>query len=72
MYIYIYICVCVCVRVRVHLHLAVARAVNNLEIPEMSIQNVCVCVCTYICHGVATINRLLKIIGLFCRISSLL
>jgi len=43
---------------------------------------VCVCmytfVCVYICphlprrsHGVATISRLLKIIGLFCRISSL-
>ena len=40
----------------------------------------CVCVCMYIRirrsgsfrYGVATISRLLKIIGLFCRISSLL
>ena len=27
---------------------------------------------TVLCYGVATISRLLKIIGLFCRISSLL
>jgi len=44
----------------------------------------CVCVCMYVCvcmcvcvmvegcnYGMATISRLLKIIGLFCRISSL-
>jgi len=36
--------------------------------------HVCVCLCMYLClcYGVATISRLLKIIGLFCRISSLL
>jgi len=28
--------------------------------------------CNYMSYGVATISRLLKIIGLFCRISSLL
>jgi len=38
---------------------------------------VCVCVCAlcvyvYGCYGVATISRLLKIIGLFCKILSLL
>ena len=38
---------------------------------------VCVCMCVCVCilchtYGVATISRLLKIIGLFCRISSLL
>jgi len=31
--------------------------------------NVCIQICSY---GVATISRLLKIIGLFCRISSFL
>ena len=32
----------------------------------------CVPYVTVLCYGVATISRLLKIIGLFCRISSLL
>jgi len=64
--------VCVCVFVCVWIYWVLSE-----DIP------ICVCVCVFICMcvskgtqrarmGVATISRLLKIPGLFCRISSLL
>jgi len=58
--VYIYVCVCVCV---------FARACVCVR------ARVCVCAIMYqqlhtcmLMYGVATISRLLKIIGLFCRI----
>jgi len=56
-------CVCerdVCVRERY-------GSMNPIRYPI-----VCVCVRERETYGVATISRLLKIIGLFCRISSIL
>jgi len=78
----VYVCVyvCVCVRER-------EREKERAKEKEREQESVrmCVCVCMYMCicvhvclcvapsrYGVATISRLLKIIGLFCRISSLL
>ena len=51
------VCVCVCVCARVSVHVCVGMRVRRWEGE---------------CYGVASISRLLKIIGLFCRISSLL
>jgi len=34
---------------------------------SFAISHMCVISCLYVCYGVATINRLLKIIGLFCK-----
>ena len=66
-YIHTCLCVCVCVCTCVFVYMYV---------------QVCVCVCvsatvflpkhmTYHAYGVATISRLLQILGLFCRIQSL-
>ena len=64
------VCVCLCVCVRK----------EERECVRMCVY-VCVCVCVCVCeceldiskyrYGVAMLNRLLNIIGLFCRISSL-
>ena len=62
-YIYIYIRICMCVHINIHLY----RLVSAVE-----------CAGTLLawfvkmCYGVATVSRTDKIIGLFCRISSLL
>jgi len=58
--IYVYVCVCVCARKYMYIRgllIQVSCTAIKLE-----------CFLTY---GVATISRLLKIIGLFCRILSL-
>jgi len=82
----IYICVCVCVCVCVCASVCVF-ACGCVCVCVCVFVYVCVCVCVclrvfvYICsakepyksnYGVAMISRLLKIIGLFYRISSLL
>jgi len=59
----VYVCVCVCVCVCVMLSVSVPGGV--LCVRETEHLSICV-------YGVATISRLLKIRGLFCRLSSLL
>jgi len=46
-------------------------SVVRVSVSVVRIQNICI-ICICILYGVATISRVLKIIGLFCRISSLL
>jgi len=62
---------CTCMRVRVRACACVCVCVHAYACACVYIY-VFVCVCVYIRCGVATISRLLKIIGLFCRISSVL
>ena len=59
-------------RYQIHTHVHDGTfALSNRSTPSTHLC-VCVCVCVWCRDGVPTIRRLLKIIGLFCRISSLL
>ena len=61
------VCVCVCVRGSLRL----AHTKKNKK--KVYLEKVCVCVCEGVCdYGVASVSRLLKIIGLLCRIKSVL
>ena len=62
---------CVCERVR--------ASALECKFETTAKSGVCVCVCVYVCvhtqqchYGVATVSRIDKILGLFCRILSLL
>ena len=68
----VYVCMYVYVTcIYVWVHVCIERQIEPQIFVHVCI--ICVHVCTYVYgHGVATISRLLKIIGLFCRISSLL
>ena len=49
-----------------------SAAASTTSLEKVRVRTLCkYYMCTYV-HGVATISRLLKIVGLFCRISSLL
>jgi len=74
------VCVCVCVYVCVHVCVSVCECMCMCMCVRVC---VCVCLCVYVrekvleceaqfSYGVASSSRLLKIIGLFCRILSLL
>ena len=56
MYIYIYICIYKCSLLRHMINFTPAQCINLLARFEFSV-----------CYGVATISRLLKITGLFCK-----
>ena len=63
--VFVYVCVCACLCVVVHTYVCVSISVSMSMSMSMSVSvSTCVCVDTY---GVATISRLLKIIGLFCK-----
>jgi len=66
-YICVYICMCVYVSICIYLRVCVYVWMDRCR-------RMCVCnrLIVLICYGVATSSRLLKIIGLFCGISSLL
>ena len=81
-YIYIYICIYICIHIYVYLRICFyLRVCIYICIHIYTfIIDACVNVCTRVSgcvrpiynYGVATMSRLLKIIGLFSRISSLL
>jgi len=82
-YMYMYICICICIHVYMYMHTdmftlfvySVRRTQNSLYVyVYMYIYtrlyvHVCTCTCLLCacCYGVATISRLLKISGLFCK-----
>jgi len=86
MYVCVCVCVCVCVGVCASWICSQLTLADYANLPVcvhvcLCVRVcVCVCMCVFVCvcvswicrYGVATISRLLKIIGLFCRISSLL
>jgi len=81
--VYVYVCVCVCVGDQVVISYGAESSETLLQnygfVPEVRAcvcvrarVHVCVCVCVcdqvvIISYGVATISRLLQMIGLFCK-----
>ena len=73
------ISLCVCILMCIHMHVCTLQMYNT-SASVYTFMYVCMCVCvyvvtTYACivfadvyYGVATMSRLLEIIGLFCRI----
>jgi len=75
LYVYMYVQICMYTIYRLHVHIICIYCSNVSTLPASCMyvcMCVCVCVCTRYIYGVATISRLLKIIGLFCIDSSLL
>ena len=69
-YVYVYMSMCICLYGHISGKGTTYYTVTCMQ-EASSFSGMCTCLCVYV-YGVAAISRLLTIIGLFCRISSLL